>query len=292
MMDEYSWKIDELITRYELEPSIKDIFVEGRRDQVILRTFFNKIQIGNIGVHKISSVQIAIEDIDTDLDLEEGENKIKVIFLAKKLDTTIPFSNQVICIADKDFDEFLGRSYNNSKLLFTDYSCMEMYFFSKEFLKDFFELYLLGIPYESNIVFSQLVKILQELFLIRLTRIILKLELKWLNFQGCCSFNNGDIDFDSKDFVNRYLNKNNQHILNNAFLSKIEELRVKLKDDYRFQIRGRDFYELLSYYVLQCGTDFKIGNLDAIKRVFFYRFIINDLLNEKLFQSIINWAKN
>lgn len=41
MTDPYRWTIPELIARYELEPDLRDIFVEGDRDLFLLNWFFN-----------------------------------------------------------------------------------------------------------------------------------------------------------------------------------------------------------------------------------------------------------
>ena len=38
--------IEELITRYELEPSLKDIYVEGHSDKVIIEWFLQEMIFG------------------------------------------------------------------------------------------------------------------------------------------------------------------------------------------------------------------------------------------------------
>jgi|SRR5882672_1324324 len=105
-MDE-RWTLEELLSRYELEPSIRDIYVEGPFDQFFLQWFLQQSGLANIVAYPIDSVHLPGAVLDR-LGLEHG-NRGRVIALAHELEATSPrdLRTQVACVVDADFDHFL-----------------------------------------------------------------------------------------------------------------------------------------------------------------------------------------
>lgn len=58
MADEKRRRLEELIARYELEPSLCDIYVEGLTDKFLIQWFLDKLGIDNYAIYEIDTVEI------------------------------------------------------------------------------------------------------------------------------------------------------------------------------------------------------------------------------------------
>lgn len=131
--------IKELIARYRLEPSIREVFVEGTSDASLLRWV-----LADDG-RRISITPIDMVDVPYDLltryDLSDG-NRGRTLALGLELDaSTHSNASSVRCIADRDFFYFLGiESPHATTIIYTDYSCIDVYAFSTASLDKFLHL--------------------------------------------------------------------------------------------------------------------------------------------------------
>lgn len=246
-MDNERRTLEELITRYHLEPELRDIYVEGKTDKILLEWFLEQKGVENFAVYEIDTVEIPTQKL-----FEYGlndSNRSRAIALALEIQNQaeLPYFT---CIADKDFDWLFGKNYTCNSLLFSDYTSLEMYLFNEFILDKFFRLSLRLTKLEAKTVLTKLSQILEEVFLIRATNEALLFNMEWLqDFGGCCQINKNEIKFDSEKFIQKYLNKNSkmsEHIL---FITKLKELRTKKLKDTRYQIHGHDFIELLCLYI-------------------------------------------
>ena len=96
--------IAELFARYELEPELADVFVEGTFDREILVQSLNEVQSGYT-FYEIDVIDIP-QDILKKHRLSCG-NKQRVIALAREL-STLPDNVQYQCLVDKDLDHWFG----------------------------------------------------------------------------------------------------------------------------------------------------------------------------------------
>lgn len=250
MENEIRRTLDELVTRYELEPELCDIYVEGKTDKLLIEWFLDQKEHQGFVVYEIDTVEIPAQ-----LLFEQGlkdNNRSHVIALAlyiqeKLLETPL----HLICIADKDFDLLFGKEYQCDLLLFTDYSCLEMYLFNEVVLDKCLRLGLRLPQPEAGEILNQVSKVLEDLFLIRATNEALGLNMTWLkNFGDCCKLNKkNQIKFDSKSFITKYLNSNSNRSQESGFITKLEELRAKELIEIRYKIHGHDFTELLCWYI-------------------------------------------
>src|SRR5437660_239969 len=119
--------IEELAARYELEPTLRDVYVEGSFVVAMVDEALKQAGRHNAAVYEISTVDVPPEVLRKH-GLPDG-NKGRVIALCFELDGHVTLPNQVTGLVDRDYDAVLGRSYPNRLLLVTDYSCMEMYCF-------------------------------------------------------------------------------------------------------------------------------------------------------------------
>ena len=231
--------IEELTALYELEANRTDIYVEGSTDAYFFQWFLGHTSNGNVVVYDISTVEIPV-DMIRQYNLDDN-NRDRVIVLAFMLGTRLgEESLQVTCIADRDFDLVLNQQRNCGLLLFTDYTCIEMYLFDEKCMDKFLNIYIRGFTYSPAYVLEQFSSTLQELFLIRLANKLLGLGLTWMTSERCCRLRDGEIIFDTGDFITRYLNKNNMLSKKEQFADAVESFRPKLSDNPRYQMNGHD----------------------------------------------------
>ena len=230
-------KINELLTRYELEPSLKDIYVEGIEDKIIIDEVLRKNDITDVSVFDISSI-----DIDNDEKIKNG-NKGRVIELASILSEKLENMN-ITCIIDNDFDILTGNQYTSPILLTTDFSCMEMYFFDKQIIEQISRSCAKNKLTET-IVNKFITPALIDLFKIRFINYDLCWNLKCLNFEKNIRYKNGEFNFDRDEYIKRYLNKNRKVRELSFYCKKINTIKIDSKHDKRSYIHGHDFITLL-----------------------------------------------
>lgn len=88
MSDESFKTITELIIRYDLEPDLRDVYVEGRRDFIFFKKFFEITNHYNVVVYQISDCVRFSEEQRKKAEIENlnllQNNRNKLIFLQKK----------------------------------------------------------------------------------------------------------------------------------------------------------------------------------------------------------------
>ncbi len=289
--------IDELIARYDLEPDLKDLFVEGRRDLIFYRDILDKTKYKNVIVYQISDKVIITDDLKEKAKkrglLLSKNNRNKVIFLAQELEPKINNKNTIRCVADSDFNIILKKRNKCSILLFTDYANLEMYLFNFETIRKYFNNFLRRIfcPIKKIIVGFE--KTLTRLFLIRLVNEILDYNLTWLEFSKYWSCNNFEINFDENIYINAFLSKNSQLKNKSTFLKAIKKLEKCITSDPRNQIHGHDFIELLRLYSKRClNKKQKFCDKEIVEGALFCSYDSLEVKKENLFKLLLDWAEN
>ncbi|MEH1856297.1 MAG: hypothetical protein V7L11_32575 [Nostoc sp.] len=251
MENEIRRTLDELVTRYELEPELCDIYVEGKTDKQLIEWFLDEKQLQDFAVYEIDTVEIPAQSL-FELGLKDNIRS-RVIALAIYIhDKFLENPLHITCIADKDFDWLFGKEYQCDLLLFTDYSCLEMYLFNEVVLDKYLRLAIRLSQPKASEVLHQVSRVLEDLFLIRATNEALELNMTWLEkFGDCCKLNknNNQLQFDLKTFITKYLNSNSNRSQESRFITKLEELRAKELIEIRYKIHGHDFTELLCWYI-------------------------------------------
>ena len=240
--------LGEIITRYQLEPDLRDLFVEGFRDQDIYRWYLKKCGYRKISVFQIDTVEVTRETLDS-YGLDNG-HRGRVIALASELDTRFEGVLQFVrCIADSDFDFILGFHNSAQHLLYTDYTSVDLYTFEENLLK---KVLCLGFSHSEAQVESlmeSMIPILIELFIIKAANERLGWGMTLPNFTKCCEIQGSRIKFDRDEFVNRCLNSNARPRDHRTFDNVCAELEAVQLRDPRKGIHGEDYFELLGWYL-------------------------------------------
>jgi len=285
--------IDELATRYILEPELRDIYVEGPRDKKLFKWFLNKSEFNNIEIYEINSIDISDDLINT-LGLQSG-NRDRLIALSVELERFLPISiKYVLCIADSDFDFLLGRKYGPRYLLYTDYTSIEIYFYYEQIIEKILLFSVHRDTIEIPALMEILTEILQELFIIRSANEKLGWGLTWVDFIKNCKIKNGLIEFDVRKFIEKYLLKNNKLDRINEFIETCEELKKVKVETHKHRIHGEDYFELLGWYIskLVHNGGHHYRNEQIMRTIIFQSANVRELTNEKMFEKLVGIYKN
>ena len=119
-------RVAELAALYELEPTLRDVFVEGPSDRGLLKAFLNSHNRRDVSVYSIDTVEIDGGDLQRE-QLPDN-NRSRVIYLAAALEreTSVPLRSRVVCIADADLDHVRGIRRDHELLIYTDYTSLEI----------------------------------------------------------------------------------------------------------------------------------------------------------------------
>ncbi len=232
--------IPELVTRYEYEPGLKDIYVEGSDDKAIIEGILEEQGVAGVAVFEISSVMVPSESG------EETGCRRKVVKLSRALAQAFRGKElHVACVIDSDLDRATGAGENNALLLRTDYANMEMYFFTSDVFDRLNKQCLRRTRLTDHMVNSFMVSTLQSLFTIRCVNAKPEWHLECLRFGKLVSFGRGRFGFDLCEYVKRYLDKNSCGARRDEFLRHLEAVELPDGLDRRCFIHGHDFLSLL-----------------------------------------------
>ena len=232
--------IHELVTRYEFEPDLKDIYVEGADDKAILEGILDDQRVAGVAVYEISAV-----DVPTEVGEDTG-CRTKVVRLARELAEAFRGKAlHVVCVIDSDLDHATGAGENNALLFRSDYADMEMYFFTSDIFERLNKQCLRGPKLTDHMVDGFMVPTLTSLFLIRCVNAKPEWHLQYFAFEKLVSFDRGRFGFDRDDFVRRYLSKNSCVPQREEFLRQVEGVELPDELDRRCFMHGHDFLSLL-----------------------------------------------
>ena len=243
-------KIAELAAMYELEPQLRDVYVEGTFDKALVEWILYEGHARTAVVREIDSV-----DIPLVLAQKYGypsNNRGRVMALARELETALAVKrNCATCLIDADFDHILGTRHALKMLLSTDYSSMELYFFDVRTLAKFLTLVVQGFPKSAESTLREIEKALSDLFAIRLALYNRNWKIPMISFERCCRLSHAGVQLDTKEYIVRLLNAGNRYGQRTEFAREFEECRKTLTGDPRHHIHGHDFLHILSWYVGQ-----------------------------------------
>jgi hypothetical protein len=242
-------EVEELVMLYELEPTVRDIYVEGPSDRAFMvgvsRRLGLKVQIREVDFVKISSAQL------DELDLGIGCRQ-RVIALAILLErvATLDLSSQVACIADADDEAGRSPKFTGSLLLYTDVSSMTTYAFASQYLQWYLDVVVLGFPLTGEQVVSALIPVLRVAALLRRCSCRLGLSVAMVDLTSDCEIAGDIVEFDRDRCLLRFLNKAGAHSRREEFETEIAS-RTSLAADPRLWVHAEDFTSILHWLIVR-----------------------------------------
>jgi len=125
------WSIDDLITRYTLEPGLQDYFVEGGSDLMIYQSLISAEKRDDIILYDIDNVDIDGQVLNGG-GLTEGKRQ-RIIYLLRQLEAAVP-DGSYAGIVDKDLEEEFPTPLNTKNILVTKYRDLESYFLNEDYV--------------------------------------------------------------------------------------------------------------------------------------------------------------
>lgn len=237
-------KFDELITKYMLEPSLVDVYVEGTDDET-----FYKYHSDNMGLN-LRFVDISTIDFDKDLTLLnlENNNRDRIIYLLSELNEKVP-KNKVYGIIDKDIIKYTRGFDSLPKNVFTtDFSCLEMYYLcerniNKIRIQTFHFVTMEEINnllnYSAN--FAHIIIVEKKLNL-SITKISFDKLYQYVDFVN--------IKVKLENYIQGCLSVSNLSKKYNCFIEQLDIIREKLSsEDPSLFINGHVFMNILTGYI-------------------------------------------
>ncbi len=250
--------------RYDLEPTLRDVYVEGAFDHAIVEEVLRRAGCTRATVYQIDTIDVPADTLRK-YGLSDG-NKGRVIALCLELEAQMMPPEQVTGLVDRDFDNLLGLTYPCSLLLFTDYSCMEMYFFDLAQMERFCTRFLRKERELASQLLGMLSPVLQDLFFIRATNEDLKLGLTWLDADDQCVARKDRLEFDTETFVQKYLSKGSLLLEKDRFVTRLDALWARADVEIRRQIHGHDFVRLLAKCLHPVMRNASFSDPDVVER--------------------------
>lgn len=259
--------IAELLVRYELEPSLKDYYVEGCFDRDLLAHLAKKIGSRDIVFYEIDAIDVPAERLLAH-GLTDG-NKQRVIALARDL-SVVGAKGKYRCIVDRDLDHWLGQLEDTPRLLFTRFCDVESYFLLEPLVAHFLvTVAKCRIP-DWREFYSSFLIALREMYALRLTDRRLGWNLSWISIEkGFQVGGNSKIKFDMADYLPKLLAKNGKTKEVEYFMRDHTSACNLLNGDPRLYVRGHDLVDLLAWVVDKFKGVKAFSGAQAIERLFF-----------------------
>ena len=240
--------MQELIVRYRLEPTLRDLYVEGHQDRKLFDWYLRDRGHSNVSVFEIGQIQVS-HDLLEAFGLHGG-NRDRVLALALTFDEAFPATlPSVRCVADSDFDFLLGSSIEASHLLHTDYTSIELYTYNHQVL-GLVLVEQFGLPSEDvRPLLVSMAATLRQLFVVRAANHILELDMRLVQFVRCCQTYGTAILFRETIFVDRCLNSAKKSAERTNFAATCNRLASSMPREDRQCMHGHDYLELVGWYV-------------------------------------------
>ena len=263
-MENNRWTIPELVARYELEPELIDVFVEGSLDREILTHAIPRASLGPV-FYEVDSVHVPAEVLQK-YGMSSG-NKQRVIALAKEL-SVLPEGAKVTCLVDRDLDHWFSDLVGDKRLKWSIYCSIECHFLTPESVRDVAQTTARVKIKRLDNFLSSLLTVLRVLFSLRLVDREMNLALRWTALRKYLSRDGDAIVFDSVKYVAALLNANAKRTITQDFLGRQQAWLNKLNCDIRLSARGHDYTELLAWAISEFGGQKEFASEVAIERLF------------------------
>lgn len=234
--------IDELIVRYELEPTLDDVFVEGDFDKEVLSAAFLDSGLPERAIYDIDTVEVPMALLSS-YGLTDG-NKQRVIALSREL-SKLEGQLAQLCLVDKDLDHWFGELEANKAIKWTTHASLDLHFFTERHLRDVLLVACKAAIGDFPAFFNSLRSVLLDLYALRLADRELDWKLKWHRSTSCLSRNGSSVVFDLDVYIDRLLQANGKYPRKPEFERSLDGWKSRLVIDCRQCIRGHDFVDVV-----------------------------------------------
>lgn len=291
-MEEITITFDEVLARYEYEPSLKDLFVEGVSDKYLIEDFLSAKGVYDISVFEIDSVDF--EEVYKGMEPEEAKklhdnNKNRVSYLSKELDRQYGDKGlKVLCIIDVDEDFIFGIDLRNRVTAYTDYNSMDMYLFTEKTIGDFLKK-TLRIRRQYNVadIMKSLSNVCRQLYFINFLRLKHSPGATRLdNDKDFSSTKSFELNLDFESYWTKSLQRMNLMGRKDELKAEYNKLYANTQKDARLEMKGHDFVKCFYLAISKAGKKPDMGE-DIFANVLWGHADQDYLAAQPLFQRIL-----
>ncbi|WP_137895259.1 hypothetical protein [Ramlibacter sp. 2FC] len=263
MSDQTRWSIEELLARYDLEPQLADVFVEGSFDKEILSQVFNQ------SARRATFYEVDTVDVPPDLLRRHGltsGNKQRLIALSKEFEA-LTSDASVVCLVDRDLDHWFGNISDTHRLRWTRFCCIESHFITREIVIDVALTTGASRIKQVDIFVISLFNVLKTLYAFRLADRELSLSLKWVALRKYLARDGDAVQLNTDKYVAATLGANAALAKKQEFAGSWNTWLTKLDGDVRLSARGHDYTELLAWAIGEFNGHKAFGQQAAVERL-------------------------
>jgi len=285
--------LQELIARYTLEPSLRDLYVEGETDRRFFQGLLEECSLVAINVYSAKTVTLD-DSLLLQLGLSRTSSKSTLIALAASFEG-IARSELVACVrflVDADFDRHLQLEKPYITLSYTDYSCLESYMLEERFLSKSVELLAGSISGGIGQFKGDLIAVLRQMFVIRLANELIGWNMTLIDYKDYVDCDSEKrLQFQAERYVRNYLITNGRSASVSEFATALATARGKLLIDDRHNVNGKDIvFALLRYLGKAKGGKLGIQTTDALKRVLLGFLGHADFSGSRMLDAVRQWV--
>lgn len=278
MTDPTRWTIPELLARYELEPQLADVFVEGTFDREVLSNVPSLTHVG-YRFYEIDAVDVPGE-ILAKHSLSSG-NKQRVIALAREL-APLAEGARLLCLVDRDLDHWFGELESSAKLRWTIFCSLELHFLTPDVIRDVLITTGRIRVKQFDAFIDSLIAVLRTLYALRLTDRQCSMQMKWVALRKYLSRDGDIVRFDLDGYKTALLTTNRLSARRSIFDDTLSSWLLRLTCDVRQCSRGHDFQTLLAWAMNEFGGQKEFASETAIERLFVFMARSIPSLSEEL----------
>lgn len=281
--------LDEIIALYEIEETIRDIYVEGNSDKSFFQWIINSDEKTKTEIYCADDISIP-DELLTKYALSSGSARNIIIAASMAVAEAIPEKSNAIFVVDRDYADYIAEFASSPLLRLTDYNSIELYALNENAIKKLMALAYGKFSLSPPSFYVDMNLILKSIFAIRLANIKLGWNMIWLDFKKYVKVG-GKIEFLEREFIDAYLKKNSLWGKKEDYYSALDDVKRSLQDDLRLSSRGHDFTILLMHILNKKNPSRKIDKIDV-----FEGFVIGllekaDLISEKLIGEIFEFSR-
>jgi hypothetical protein len=278
MSDMLRWTISELVARYELEPQLKDVFVEGTVDREILSNA-PKLSQDGYRFYEIDTVDVPREILERH-GLTSG-NKQRVTTLAKELAIQLK-NTRLQCLVDRDLDHWFGPLEVIPRLRRTLFCSLELHFLTANAIRDV--LVTTGRIKVKNFdsFVDSFCTALRSIYALRLTDRQLSMNIKWVSLKKYLSRDGDTVRFNADSYKTSLLASNSLVARKSEFDHAYSSWLADMNCDVRLCSRGHDFQTLLAWAMGEFNGQREFATEPAIERLFVFMARSTETLTQEV----------
>jgi hypothetical protein len=273
----------ELFAMYALEPTIRDLYVEGDTDKHFWHWFLCR-QLGlKVDVASIDTIDVPSSALAKFNKLHGQRGRVIVLALEfeEKFGPTAP---HLTCIADSDFATIDGHAYHPACLFYTRWTSLELHFLTPESVERFFYT-IHSTEVDGEAFVAAAMEVLGAVFAVRAANADLGWNMAHLDFDKFVDLSAYGLIFDRERYITAYLNKNRRLKQSAMFRTAVQSALARFRQDPRYQAHGHDLLTLLVWYLLEQHAVHRTNAPTA--RALFACVDVQDLKKDMFFSSVI-----